>query len=61
MLKLVRAAEDVGLMPCDLLIKSDPSQGNLTSSKWKNIKHLRKAHSFWVVLRKSARCERRRP
>lgn len=48
-----------GLTPCDMLIKCDPCAGNLNSSKWKNIKHLRKAHCYWIVVREGNRCERR--
>jgi SAM-dependent methyltransferase len=60
MCDLVMAARKIGLTPCDLLIKMDPAQGNLKSSKWRSVRHLRKAHSYWVVLRNSRRCERRR-
>ena len=60
MVDLVVAARAVALTPCDLLIKMDPAQGNLKSSKWKTVKHLRKAHSYWVVLRNSCRCEKKR-
>jgi len=58
--ELVRSAESVGLTPCDLMVKMDPAQGNLKSSKWKSVRHLRRAHSYWIVLRNSRRCERRR-
>lgn len=47
----------VNMTPCDLLIKSDPAAGNLKSSKWKNIKHLRKNHCYWIVVRNSTKCE----
>lgn len=46
-----------GMTPCDMMIKADPSAGNLTSSKWKNVKHLRKSHCYWIVVRNSNRCE----
>ena len=55
--EVVLAARAVGLTPCDMLIKCDPSAGNLTSSKWENQYHLRKAHCYWIVLRKGG-CER---
>ena len=45
------------MTPCDMLIKCDPSAGNLQSSKWANVKHLRKAHCYWIVVRNSAKCE----
>lgn len=47
-----------GMTPCDMLIKVDPCAGNLKSSKWQNVKHLRKGHSYWIVVRNSTRCER---
>lgn len=59
MCDLVNAARQVGLTPCDMLVKMDPAQGNLKSSKWKIVRHLRKSHSYWVVLRNSSRCERK--
>ena len=56
---LINEAVAVGLTPCDMLIKVDPCAGNLKSSKWKNVKHLRKQHCFWVVLRNGPHCERK--
>lgn len=53
----INAAVEVGMTPCDLMIKSDPNAGNLKSSKWQNIKHLRKNHCYWIVVRNSAKCE----
>lgn len=46
-----------GMTPCDMMIKVDPSAGNLTSSKWTNVRHLRKSHCYWIVVRNSNRCE----
>lgn len=54
----VNACVEVGLTPCDMLIKRDPAAGKLISSKWKTQYHLRKAHCFWIVVRKG-KCERR--
>jgi hypothetical protein len=53
----INAVFSVGLTPCDMLIKVDPAAGNLKSSKWKNVKHLRKCHCYWIVVRNSTRCE----
>lgn len=55
----VIAVRDSGLTPCDLLIKRDPAGGNLKSSKWKNVRHLKRVHSYFIVARKG-RCEARR-
>ncbi len=49
-----RAAE---LTPCDLILKSDPTSGNLASSKWENVRHVRRVHLYWIVVR-NGRCER---
>lgn len=49
----------LNMTACDLMIKCDPSAGNLKSNKWKNFKHLRKAHCYWIVVRKSNRCEKK--
>jgi hypothetical protein len=56
---LVLAARLEGMTPCDMLVKIDPCGGNLKSSKWKNVHHLRRNHCFWIVVRNSHRCERR--
>jgi SAM-dependent methyltransferase len=55
----VCAVRELGMTPCDCLIKADPRQGNLKSSRWRNVHHLRKAHSYWIVVRNSKKCERR--
>lgn len=54
----VNACRAVGLTACDMMIKRDSNAGNLKSSKWKNPKHLRKAHCYWIVVRKGS-CERK--
>lgn len=53
----INAVREVGMTPCDMMIKCDPNAGNLTSSKWKNVKHLRKSHCYWIVVRNSNKCE----
>lgn len=53
----INSVRECGITPCDMLIKCDPKAGNLQSSKWKNIKHLRKSHCYWIVCRNSKRCE----
>jgi hypothetical protein len=45
-----------GLTPTDLIIKCDPSAGNLISGKWKTSHHVRKAHCWWIIVRKG-KCE----
>lgn len=58
MVEFVQAIQVSGLTPCDLLIKRDPAGGNLKSSKWSKVHHLRRVHSYFIVARKG-RCERR--
>lgn len=50
----VRATPD--LTATDLIIKCDPCAGNLKSGKWERSYHARRAHCWWVVVRKG-RCE----
>jgi hypothetical protein len=56
----INAVREVGMTPCDMLIKCDPLAGNLKSSKWENVMHLRKAHCYWIVVRNSTKCERKK-
>lgn len=56
---LILAADEAGMTACDMLVKIDPCGGNLKSSKWKNVHHLRRNHSFWLVVRNGDKCERR--
>ena len=46
----ISAVRDVGLIPCDLIIKV--RKGPMMDPKWKNQYHVRKRHCFWVVARK---------
>jgi SAM-dependent methyltransferase len=55
--EFVNSVRKMKMTACDMMIKCDPSAGNLQSSKWKNVKHLRKAHSYWIVVRNSSKCE----
>lgn len=59
LVSFINDVRDAGLTPCDLLIKRDPAGGNLKSSKWKRVYHLRRVHSYFIVVRKG-RCERKR-
>lgn len=54
----VVAARAVGLTPCDLIIKPN-NVGSFIDPKWKKAHHTRRAHSYWIVVRKG-RCEVRR-
>jgi hypothetical protein len=56
----VTAAWATGMTPCDCLVKRDPRGGNLQSGRWQSVKHLKRCHSYWIVVRNSTRCEVRR-
>jgi hypothetical protein len=45
-----------GLTATDLIIKKDPSAGNLISGRWKNSHHARRSHCWWIIVRKGG-CE----
>lgn len=45
-----------GLTATDLIIKRDPCAGNLKSGRWIKSHHARRAHCWWVVVRKG-KCE----
>jgi SAM-dependent methyltransferase len=53
----INAVNALGMTACDMLIKEDPNAGNLQSSKWREVKHLRKSHAYWIVVRNSKSCE----
>jgi hypothetical protein len=57
---LIEAARAEGMTPYDMLIKTDPCGGNLKSSLWQNVHHLRRNHCYWIVIRNSSRCEAKR-
>ena len=52
---LLRAGQDVGFMPCDCVIKVRP--GPIIDPKWKLAHHSRRRHCYWILFRKSNRCE----
>lgn len=52
----MQMADDAGFTVCDLIVKV--RNGPMMSTKWKRAHHARKRHCFWIVCRKSHRCER---
>jgi len=52
----INCVKKIGLTPCDLVIKSDPMSANLKSSKWENVFHFRRKHTYWIIVRKGS-CE----
>ncbi len=51
----INAACDVGLTPCDCIIKV--RKGPIIDPKWKMAHHSRRQHCYWLVFRKSKKCE----
>ena len=51
----MRMAADAGFTVCDLIVKV--REGPMMSTRWKRAHHARKRHCFWIVCRKSDRCE----
>lgn len=53
----MQMAAAAGFTVCDLIIKT--RNGPMVSTKWKRARHARKRHCFWIICRKSDRCEPR--
>jgi SAM-dependent methyltransferase len=52
---LIQAARTVGFLPCDCIVKV--RKGPIVDPKWKVAHHTRRQHCYWLVFRKSDRCE----
>jgi SAM-dependent methyltransferase len=52
---LVQAGREAGFTPCDCIIKV--RKGPIVDPKWKLAHHSRRQHCYWIVFRKSDRCE----
>lgn len=57
LLDLVRAVQDAGMTPCDLVVKV--RQNPIIDPKWKNRHHARRRHAYWLIARNSTSCERK--
>jgi SAM-dependent methyltransferase len=55
-LEVVRAAIEAGLSACDCIIKL--RKGPIVDPRWKIAHHARRQHCYWLVFRKSTKCER---
>jgi SAM-dependent methyltransferase len=53
--ELLRAAQQRGFTACDCIIKV--RKGPIIDPKWKVAHHTRRQHCYWIVFRKSDRCE----
>jgi SAM-dependent methyltransferase len=52
---LVNAADAAGFLPCDCIVKV--RKGPIVDPRWKVAHHSRRRHSYWLVFRKSKKCE----
>jgi SAM-dependent methyltransferase len=52
---LINAAAKVGFTPCDCIVKV--RRGPIIDPKWKNAHHARRQHCYWIIFRKSNKCE----
>lgn len=52
---LVVAGREAGFTACDCIIKV--RKGPIVDPKWKVAHHSRRQHCYWIIFRKSARCE----
>lgn len=51
----INASAAAGFCPCDCIVKI--RKGPIMSPRWKNAYHARRHHCYWLVFRKSDRCE----
>ncbi len=53
--ELINAAVAIGFTACDCIIKV--RKGPITDPRWKKAHHARRHHCYWIVFRKSKKCE----
>jgi SAM-dependent methyltransferase len=53
--ELINAAQEIGFTACDCIVKV--RKGPITDPRWKTAHHARRQHCYWIVLRKSKKCE----
>jgi SAM-dependent methyltransferase len=53
--ELIQAATAVGFRPCDCIVKV--RKGPIVDPKWQTAHHARRHHCYWLVFRKSNKCE----
>ena len=54
-IELINAARELGFTACDCIIKV--RKGPIMDPKWKTAHHSRRQHCYWVIFRKSKKCE----
>jgi SAM-dependent methyltransferase len=53
--EIINAASAAGFKPCDCIIKT--RKGPIIDPRWKKAHHSRRSHCYWLVFRKSKKCE----
>lgn len=54
-IELIQVAVSAGFRPCDCIVKV--RKGPIVDLKWKTAHHARRHHCYWLVFRKSDKCE----
>ncbi len=54
-LDVIEAARKVGFCPCDCIVKV--RKGPIIDPRWKTAHHARRQHCYWLIFRKSEKCE----
>jgi predicted methyltransferase len=54
-IEVLRAAVATGFCACDCIVKV--RKGPILDPKWKTAHHARRQHCYWLVFRKSIKCE----
>jgi SAM-dependent methyltransferase len=53
--ELMKAAVEVGFTACDCIVKV--RKGPIMDPRWMKAHHARRHHCYWLVFRKSRKCE----
>jgi hypothetical protein len=53
--EVMKAAQEAGFCACDMIVKI--RKGPIVDPRWKVAHHARRQHVFWIVFRKSLKCE----
>jgi len=53
--ELIQAAVAAGFTACDCIVKA--RKGPITDPRWQKAHHARRQHCYWLVFRKSRKCE----
>jgi hypothetical protein len=54
-IELINAARNIGFQPCDCIVKI--RKGPIVDPRWKIAHHSRRQHCYWIIFRKSKKCE----